>query len=64
MQAYLAAYAAAAVVFLGLDAVWLNTASRLLYRPMLGDLLAEKPNLAVAVLFYAVYVVGIVVFSS
>ena len=62
MQAYLAAYAAATVVFLGLDAIWLNIASRLLYRPLLGDLLAEKPNLAVAVVFYAVYVVGIVVF--
>jgi uncharacterized membrane protein len=62
MKAYLAAYGAAAVVFLGLDAIWLNIASRLFYRPLLGDLLAEKPNLAVAVVFYAVYVIGVVVF--
>lgn len=59
----LMAYAGAAAAFLALDFVWLNLAGRYLYRPYLGDLLADEPNLAVAALFYLVYVAGIVVFA-
>lgn len=63
MPAYLVAYIAAAAVFLALDFVWLTFASRYFYRPQLGDLLAPDPNLAVAAIFYLVYVVGVVVFA-
>lgn len=63
MPAYLIAYAASAVAFLAIDFVWLTVASRLVYRPLLGDLLAENPNLLVAGLFYLFYVVGVVVFA-
>lgn len=61
MFQYAVAYVASAVVFLALDFVWLTVASRLLYKPQLGDLLAPNPNLAVAALFYLFYVVGVVV---
>ncbi len=55
------AYVVSAIVFLGVDFVWLSTATRILYRPQLGDLLAPSPNLGVAALFYLFYVVGVVV---
>lgn len=47
------------VVFFALDFVWLSTATSRIYKPYLGDLLAEKPNLPVAAAFYLFYVVGI-----
>jgi uncharacterized membrane protein len=59
MAKYLIAYLATAVVFFGLDFIWLSNASDL----MLGDLLTEKPNLLVCALFYLVYVSGVVVFA-
>ncbi len=47
------------VVFFAFDFVWLSTATSRIYKPYLGDLLAEKPNLPVAAAFYLFYVVGI-----
>lgn len=54
------AYIATAVVFFAIDFVWLSSANGF-YRSQIGDLLLEKPNLAVAGLFYVAYVAGIVV---
>ena len=44
--------------------MWLITATSRIYRPYLGDLLAEKPNFPVAALFYLFYVVGILALAS
>ncbi len=63
MQVYGAAWVAAAVVFLSLDAVWLSFSASLLYRPLLGGLLREDFLLAPAALFYLIYTIGIVVFA-
>lgn len=60
---YAVAYAATAVVFFGLDFVWLSAISTSFYRTRIGALLLEQPNLGVAGLFYLVYVVGIVHFA-
>ena len=60
---YVVAYAASAVVFLGLDLVWLGLIARSFYARQLGDLLRDSPSLAVAALFYAFYVGGIVLFA-
>lgn len=57
------AYAATAVVFLALDFIWLSLASSSFYRPRLGDLLLERPNLAIAAIFYAFYAVAIVILA-
>jgi uncharacterized membrane protein len=62
MQQYGIAHLATAGAFLGADYLWLNRAMGF-YRKSLGDLLAEKPNLAAAAAFYMVYFVGIVVFA-
>lgn len=55
-----ALWAICIVVFFALDFVWIATTTSRLYRPLLGDLLAEKPNLAVAAVFYLVYVAGVI----
>jgi len=53
-------YFACVVAFLTLDSIWLTIATPRLYRPYLGPLLAEKPNIGVAVPFYLVYIVGLI----
>jgi uncharacterized membrane protein len=62
MKIYILSYVAAAVVLLGLDALWLSVMGGVLYRPALGDLMADKFHLLPAVCFYALYVVGVVYF--
>ncbi|MCB5273911.1 hypothetical protein BJG92_01437 [Arthrobacter sp. SO5] len=57
---WLLAYAVAAVIFAGLDAVWITTVANNLYKSQIGDLLAPSFNRPGVVLFYVVYVVGIV----
>ncbi len=53
-------YVACVVPFLALDFIWITIATPRLYKPYLGSLLAEKPNLGVAVAFYLVYIVGLI----
>jgi uncharacterized membrane protein len=59
---YLLAYVATAIVFFGLDLLWLGMIAKSFYREQLGDLLSDRPDLAVSGLFYVVYVGGIVLF--
>jgi uncharacterized membrane protein len=49
-------------VFLAIDAVWLTNAGRHIYVPEIGALLRDRPNLAVAFLFYAIYALGLLFF--
>ena len=60
---HLIAYGASAVVFLGLDMLWLGVLARGFYVRQMGDLLREPPHLGIAGLFYLVYVGGIVLFA-
>lgn len=57
---FVVAYITTAVVFLGLDALWLSQIALGMYRRELGNLLLDQPNLAVAGLFYLLFVAGIV----
>jgi uncharacterized membrane protein len=57
-------YAVAAVVFGILDFVWLGYVGRPLYDERLGHLLAERPNVAAAVVFYAIYIGGLTYFVT
>lgn len=45
-----------------LDFVWLGTVAKTFYRSQIGRLLLDKPNMTAAVLFYVIYVVGVVAF--
>jgi uncharacterized membrane protein len=60
---YVVAYLAVLIVFGTIDAVWLSTMGPLLYRPALGDILAQNLRVAPAIAFYLLYPVGIVVFA-
>jgi uncharacterized membrane protein len=60
---YVVAYVATAIVFLGIDALWLSRVALGMYREELGSLLLDKPNLPIAAAFYLLYVVGIVVLA-
>ena len=62
-MAYVIAYVACLVVMGGLDFFWLTTMSPTLYRRDLGVLLADDPNMPVAVIFYLTYMVGILIFA-
>lgn len=62
MIQWIAAYVSAAVVFAGLDALWLGVLARKLYQDSFGDMLLAKPNMAAAVAFYGLYLLGIVFF--
>jgi len=63
VTAYGIAYVSTALVFLGMDALWLTLAAQRLYRPLIGDMLLERFNLVPALLFYVVYIIGIVAFA-
>ena len=63
MAQYLTAYGVTAAVFLGIDFIWLSQIAKTFYSERLGDLLLDKPNLGAAAAFYAIYVVGVVIFS-
>ena len=57
------AYLGSAAAFFALDFIWLSLAVPRLYKPLLGAMLRDSPNLPVAAAFYLVYVVGLVVFA-
>jgi uncharacterized membrane protein len=44
------------------DAFWLTIVASKFYKSQIGSLLLEKPNLTAAIIFYVIYVVGIVAF--
>ncbi len=60
---YLIAYLATAVVFFAIDIVWLSQIAQSFYADALGPLMADPIRLDVAVAFYALYVVGVVIFA-
>ncbi len=63
MLTWVVGYLAALVTFLGADMVWLGTMAPRLYRPTLGDIALSGVNLAPAVVFYAIYPVGLLIFA-
>jgi uncharacterized membrane protein len=60
---FIIAYAATAIVFLALDALWLATMADRLYRPAIGPMMLEHFAIAPAAAFYMIYLAGVVVFA-
>ncbi len=63
MKRQLAAYAGTMVVMVGLDLLWLGVVARPWYLQGMGHLMADEPKIAAAVLFYALFGLGLVVFA-
>ena len=60
MLKYIAAYLGAGLTFAAIDAVWLTTMTDRLYKPVLGPILADKPDMKAAVAFYLISIAGTV----
>ncbi len=57
------AYGITAIAFFALDAAWLGTMVGAFYKPRLAGLLLERPRLDAALVFYALYIAGVIVFA-
>ena len=62
MTRYLCTYLATFVTMLAIDSVWLKLTAGPLYRANLGDLLMDGFRPLPAIVFYLLYVAGIMVF--
>jgi uncharacterized membrane protein len=60
---HIIAYISGLVAFLVIDFIWLKYVALSFYRGQIGHLMLDKPNLGIALLFYLVYVVGVVVLA-
>ena len=63
MSRYLVTYVATWITMVLIDLLWLGVIAKPLYQQGIGHLMAEKPNLVAAALFYLLYPVGIVMFA-
>jgi LPXTG-site transpeptidase (sortase) family protein len=62
MRDFLIRFLVAGVIMAVIDAVWLTVVANKFYKREIGGLLLPKPKLGAAVVFYVIYVVGIVAF--
>ena len=59
---YLKLYLVTLLAFFAVDMLWLGVVARTFYRKHLGFLLAPTPNWTAAIIFYLLFIVGILVF--
>ena len=62
MTYYLKLYFASLIAFFAIDMVWLGLVARTFYRKHLGFLLAPTTNWIAALIFYLLFILGILVF--
>lgn len=62
MTDFIIRFLTAGLVFGIIDALWLTLVANKFYKAQIGSLLLEKPNLIAAVLFYLIYLIGLLVF--
>ena len=63
MMQYIAAFVIAAIIFGMLDALWLNNVAVGMYESTVGHLMSEKLNMAPALAFYIIYLLGMLWFA-
>jgi len=59
---FLKLYLIALPVFLAIDMVWLVFIARNFYAKHIGYLMAKNPNLLAALIFYLIFIAGLIVF--
>lgn len=57
------AFVTVLVIFSVIDTVWLGSMGDRIYRPLIGEVLADKFRLAPAIAFYALYAAGLTIFA-
>jgi len=60
---YIKLYVVTLVVFLVIDLVWLGLVARNFYRKYLGYIMSPSPNWLAAILFYLLFIAGILIFA-
>lgn len=63
MSKLLATYLSIAAVMVVIDLIWLGLIAKPMYQQGIGHLMAEKPNIAAAIAFYATFPVGLMIFA-
>jgi len=63
MKRFLIAYAASGVLFIVIDLLWLSLVMSKLFKAEMPQLILDHPKLVPAVIFYALYPIGIAVFG-
>lgn len=59
---YLKVYGVALSVFLVVDLIWIGFIARTFYQDQLGFILASSPNWIAAIIFYLMFVAGLLFF--
>ena len=57
------AFAIVLIIFSVIDTLWLGFMGDRVYRPLIGEVLADKFRLAPAIAFYALYALGLTLFA-
>ena len=63
MTRIIIAYVITLLVFSAVDAVWLMNSADLLYRPIIGPILLPEFRLVPAIIFYVLYIAGLIYFA-
>jgi len=62
MAFYIKLYLSTLAVFLVVDLIWLSLVARGFYKKQLGFLMSSSPNWLAAILFYLLFIAGLLVF--
>jgi uncharacterized membrane protein len=63
MTGNIVAYVTALIVMVALDMLWLGSTFRTIYLPALGGVMSQNANVPAAIVFYALYPIGLVYFA-
>ncbi|MBI9012117.1 MAG: DUF2177 family protein [Clostridiales bacterium] len=62
MLGHIRTYMVALIVFFSVDILWLALVAKKLYQNKLGFIMSSKPNWWAAIIFYLIFIVGLVFF--
>lgn len=62
MQMFLKLYLISLPIFFGIDLIWLSLIARKFYISQIGDLMKTNINWAAAILFYLLFIAGLIIF--
>jgi uncharacterized membrane protein len=59
---YIAGFFVTLLTFIVIDGVWLGLVARTFYKNQIGELMAAQPNWTAAIIFYLLFIVGLLYF--